>query len=408
MLCYKSRDYLLFMQHIDQIVSLIKDKLQGTLSPEKELMLEKILLDHPRLKEIFQEFDSSERILHAVSEYQQFLHVHAQEREEVLLHDLLIKVKQQGHDQGADTFRYPIKRRRYLYLAASCFMIFLLAGYLILEPQRKSQYLHHKMIADFDPGKKRALLSMDNGEKIVLSDAHEGISLMGALSYTDGTVLADEREIAAKVMTLRVPRGGEYQVVLSDGTHVWLNADSKLIYPQSFAKNQREVTLVGEAYFEVSSDKNRPFIVHTEDQKVEVLGTHFNITAYPEEAVSLVSLVEGKVRVSHENQPAHLLIPGQQAAFRDGQIQVYPVHMEEFTAWKKGEFIFNNEPLSTVIQKLARWYDVELILDEKLENMKIWGSIGRNSRFSHVLRLIKMTDEDIHYKIEGRRVTFMK
>ncbi|MEN5194325.1 FecR family protein [Sphingobacterium faecium] len=395
------------MQHIDQIVSLIKDKVQGTLSPEKERVLEKMLLDHPRLQEILQEFDSTEKILKAVSNYQQVVRAHSQQREKFLLDNLLNKVRQQ-RDHSPDTSIYPIKRRHYLYLAASCFLMFLLAGYLIFEQQKTTKYLHHTMISDFKPGTKRAMLSMDDGQNLVLSDAYDGISMMDALTYSDGTVIADEQEIAAKVMTLSVPRGGEYQIVLSDGTKVWLNADSKLIYPKSFAKNQREVTLTGEAYFEVSSDKSRPFIVHTKDQTVEVLGTHFNITAYQDEAVSLVSLVEGKVKVFHQNQPAQILIPGQQAAFKDGQIQVYPVNMEEFTAWKNGEFIFNNEPLSTVIQKLARWYDVELVVDKKLENMKIWGSIARNSRFSHVLRLIKMTDEDIHYKIEGRRVTFMK
>jgi hypothetical protein len=395
------------MQQIDQIVSLIKDKVQGTLSPEKERVLEKMLLDHPRLQKILHEFDSTEKILNAVSDYQQVLHVHTQEREEVLLDDLLIKLRQQRNAPPVTSI-YPIKRRRYLYIAASCFLMFLLAGYLILEQQKPIKYLHHTVISDFKPGKKRALLSMDDGKRLVLSDAHDGISMMDALKYTDGTVIADEQEIATKLMTLSVPRGGEYQVVLSDGTKVWLNADSKLSYPQSFAKNQREVTLTGEAYFEVKSDKKRPFIVRTKDQTVEVLGTHFNIAAYQDEAVSLVSLAEGKIQVSHENQPAHILIPGQQAAFKDGQINVYPVNIEEFTAWKDGEFIFNNEPLSTVMQKLARWYDVELVLDKKLENMKIWGSIARNSRFSHVLRLIKMTDEDINYKIEGRRVTFMK
>lgn len=395
------------MQQIDQIVSLIKDKVHGTLSPEKERVLEKMLLNHPRLKEILQEFDSEEKILSAVADYQQILHVHTQQREEVLLNDLLIKIRKQGHD-SSDTLIFPIRKRRYLYVVASCFLIFLLAGYLILEQQKPIKYLHHTVISDFNPGKKRALLSMNDGKRLVLSDAHDGISMMDALKYTDGTVIADENVIATKLMTLSVPRGGEYQVVLSDGTKVWLNADSKLSYPQSFAKNQREVTLTGEAYFEVKSDKKRPFIVHTRDQTVEVLGTHFNIEAYQDEAFSLVSLAEGKIQVSHKNQPVHILIPGQQAAFKDGQINVYPVNISEFIAWKNGEFIFNNEPLSSVMQKLARWYDVELVLDKKLENMKIWGSITRNSRFSHVLRLIKMTDEDIDYKIEGRRVTFMK
>ncbi|WP_051960141.1 FecR family protein [Sphingobacterium sp. ML3W] len=395
------------MQQIDQIVSLLKEKVQGTLSLENETVLEKMLLDHPRLQEIVQEFDSTEKMLNAVSDYQQVLNVHTHEREEVLLDDILIKVRQQRHDSAVPPI-YTVMRRRYLYIAASCFLMFLLAGYLILEQQKPTKYLPHTKISDFNPGKKRAFLEMDDGKKLVLSDAHDGISIMEALQYSDGTVIADEQEMAAKLMTLTVPRGGEYQVVLSDGTKVWLNADSKLSYPKSFEKDQREVTLIGEAYFEVSSDKNRPFIVHTKDQTVEVLGTHFNIAAYLDESVSLVSLVEGKIRVSHENQPPHIVMPGQQAAFMDGQIQVYPVNVAEFTAWKNGEFIFNNEPLATVMQKLARWYDVELVLENKLENMKIWGSIARSSRFSHVLQLIKMTDEDIHYKIEGRRVTFMK
>lgn len=213
---------------------------------------------------------------------------------------------------------------------------------------------------------------MNDTERIDLATAltieEEGITVKNIerkeLSYLENI----QESIAPVIHKLVTPKGSEYKLSLSDGTRVWLNTDSELSYPSSFDTVSRVVTLRGEAYFEVAKS-SVPFIVRTERMDVRVLGTSFNVMSYSEEPEVQVTLEEGRVQV--DAQDAHrILTPGQQAVFAkaDSLLQVRNVNTEIYTGWRKGEFVFDNETFASVARKLSRWYDVEIVIDKRLEN----------------------------------------
>nr|WP_121270883.1 FecR domain-containing protein [Pedobacter schmidteae] len=285
---------------------------------------------------------------------------------------------------------------------------------------------------DIAPGKNTATLTLPNGKTIVLSDDKVGL-IIGAsnLTYNDGTELlssllagttreAHEREIEAsnispnyQTLTATTPRGGTYQLTLSDGTNVWLNADSKISFPSKFVGSQRKVMLLnGEAYFEVAKDKKHPFIVLTDDQELEVLGTHFNISAYGEENITKTTLLEGSVQVSllKKEKPLALknaavkLVPGQQAILSNHKIEVAFVNTGLAIDWKNGDFVFRDEGLESVMRKVARWYNVEIIYKiDYPQNVKLGGFISRSKDLSAVLRLIEATGK-VHFDIKGKSI----
>ncbi len=276
---------------------------------------------------------------------------------------------------------------------------------------------------DIAPGGNKAILTLANGEKISLTDAQNGIlasqpgvqitkTSAGQLIYTISDRKAENS--TAEYNTIETPKGGQYQVSLPDGTKVWLNAASSLKYPSTFEKSvTRKVELNGEAYFEVAKDKAHPFIVESKDQQVEVLGTHFNINSYSDEKVVKTTLLEGSVRVSlHAAQPVKLaakfvmLLPNQQASVTGGSdINVNEVNAENAIAWKNGLFMFNDEPLGEVMQKISRWYGVEVnINDPALYQKTVYGTISRYSNVSKVLNMLEKTGE-MQFEIAGNSIT---
>lgn len=205
--------------------------------------------------------------------------------------------------------------------------------------------------------------------------------------------------------TVSTPNGGQYKLHLSDGTKIWLNAASEIKFPIAFVGDKRIVELKGEAYFEVAEDKKRPFIVRTQKEAIRVLGTHFNVNAYDGEPRSVVSLLSGRVTVTgiHSQSPT-VLSPGQQAVNGPNSISVEPFDIEESIAWKNGEFVFNNERLDQVMLRVGRWYDVQVYVDPEIAKILIWGSISKSAQIEKVLKLIQMTNDNIAYRIAGRRV----
>lgn len=209
--------------------------------------------------------------------------------------------------------------------------------------------------------------------------------------------------------TISTPAGGQWQVTLSDGTRVWLNSASKLTFPASFAKlENRIVTLKGEGYFEVAKDPAHPFIVITGNQRVEVLGTHFNINGYADEPSIKTTLIQGRVRVTllGNNKPV-MLRPGDQSTVTVKAMHVKQVDTDEAIAWKDGYFQFNNEPIPSVMRKIARWYDIDFKTDSNISNDGITGRLSRNRNISQVMKALEAT-KTVHFKLEGRRITVMK
>ncbi|WP_316823085.1 FecR family protein [Pedobacter gandavensis] len=257
-----------------------------------------------------------------------------------------------------------------------------------------------------DPGKNKAILRLKNGNVVQLSETKTGLVVGDSmLTYNDGTVVAEPVNAdlnKAEEMTAITPRGGTYQFVLVDGTKVWLNADSRLSFLSDLGKSgsrERKVELLGEAYFEVAKDKRHPFIVESKGQRVEVLGTHFNINSYEDESSTRTTLLEGSVKINQA-----ILKPGEQAVLTGKQLKVSMADTETAMAWKNGDFIFNGEDFKSTMRKIARWYDVDIVYGPDLkENIELGGWVSRKSNLSEVLGRIESAG-NVHFKVEGRRV----
>lgn len=280
--------------------------------------------------------------------------------------------------------------------------------------KQQSLVVHQDSIT---PGKSGATLTLGNGRKIQLSDAAVGelaTEYGTRISKTaDGRLLYDEESAgksSAAQNTLSTAKGEMYMMTLPDGTKVWLNAASSITFSPAFnLPGLREVSLTGEAYFEVAKDKKRPFIVTTARQKVTVLGTHFNISSYADEKEVKTTLMEGAVKVSNlQSGIALVLKPDQQAVVNGGNIHIHQVDVNEILAWKNGDFVFGSESFEASMHKIERWYDVEFVYKESdLGNIRLEGWISRSSRLSDVLRKIELAG-NIKFEIKGRRILLIK
>lgn len=274
---------------------------------------------------------------------------------------------------------------------------------------------------DIAPGRNTATLTLPNGKTINLSSAKTGVILgVTKLTYNDGTVVdpSSQRDLTKQsleqTLTAATPRGGQYQFVLPDGTQVWLNAASKISFPAQFSGTTRKIFLNGEAYFEVAKNKAKPFIVESKGQEVTVLGTHFNINAYTDENSTKTTLLEGSVKVASlsggSSLPGHpsneqILTPNQQAINTGNTIKVSIVDPEEAIAWKNGLFMFDAEMLSSIMKRVSRWYNIQVVYqDPELGSQVFSGSVSRFDNISSLLRKLENT-APVKFKIEGERVT---
>lgn len=262
---------------------------------------------------------------------------------------------------------------------------------------------------DLAPGKNKASLTLANGRVVPLSDAKMGVVMNDeSVMYNDGSSLLNDVSANA-ALTLTTPRGGTYQVTLSDGTKVWLNAASCLTY-NTFSKAKgkfRMVRLSGEAYFEVAKDKEHPFLVNTDNQTIEVLGTHFNVNSYATEKESKTSLLEGSVAVSLSGKRYHLK-PGEQAVVSSNKIEIKAFDTEMAVAWKNGMFMFNGQDLESIMGQVGRWYDVTVEYQHmELKKQTFDGSISRFQNISELLEVLESTGS-VHFKLEGRRLLVTK
>ncbi|TCD02547.1 FecR family protein [Pedobacter psychroterrae] len=257
-------------------------------------------------------------------------------------------------------------------------------------------------VNDIAPGKNTATLTLANGKVLHLDTNRTSVTVTDSVQVTT-------------MLTASTPRGGTYQVVLPDGTQVWLNADSKISFPSQFTGSERKILLEGEAYFEVAKNKKMPFIVESGGQLVEVLGTHFNIKAYQDEGSIKTTLLEGSVKVSRQPTPggkigkgfSEVLKPNQQAIMTGNKLDVIIANIEQTIAWKNGMIVFQKQSLQDIMRGVSRWYDVEVVYGPGLENILLTGSISRFKDISSILQVLELTGK-VHFKVEGRRVTVMK
>lgn len=253
-------------------------------------------------------------------------------------------------------------------------------------------------VPDFEPGNRnKAILILADNSSIVLDSTGAGVlSTQGNARITksnDGQIIYNNAGASSETLynTLKIPNGGEYQLVLSDGSRVWLNSASTLRFPVQFSGDTREVELSGEAYFEIAKNKAKPFKVHFNNSEVEVLGTHFNVNAYDNETRQAVTLLEGSVRVSKAPNAA-IIKPGQQATIDPtNRIGVQQVNAEDAIAWKNGYFMFVDEDIKSIMRKLARWYDFTPEYQGNVEGEHFAAMISRYRNISDVLKMFEST-----------------
>ncbi|NLU95247.1 FecR family protein [Chitinophaga sp. Ak27] len=302
--------------------------------------------------------------------------------------------------------------RRYA-VAATVALLVAAAGAIALwhryKTLPKKDIAVHMPLREIAPAQKKALLTLADGSTIALDDAANGAlsqqgsarvvkSSPGQLSYqADGS--------AGEVVynTLSVPRGGQYQVTLPDGSKVWLNSASSLRYPTAFKGTNRKVLLTGQAYFEIAPNAIQPFQVQTSDMEVQVLGTRFDVMAYADEPTVNATLLDGKIKV-HDK----ILQPGQQAVWSPtaGQLRISTADVHKIMAWKNGLFVFNNMDLPTILREVARWYDVEIVYHTVPGKELYGGGISRNLNLSAVLHVLEENGNN-HFKINGKQVVVL-
>ncbi|WP_181163805.1 FecR domain-containing protein [Pontibacter mangrovi] len=257
------------------------------------------------------------------------------------------------------------------------------------------------------PGGDKAKLMVSDGAVFVLEDMANGTVREEngmKVSKQDGMIrfeLAGQEQGQVLYNTISTPVGGQYQVVLPDGSKVWLNSASTLRFPSAFVGSERTVALTGEGYFEVAKNKAQPFKVQVNAATVEVLGTHFNIMAYVNEQRITTTLLEGSVKVGNGSK-SKLMVPGQQAVIGE-DIALQEVDVEEAVAWKNGLFYFNNEDIATVMRQLERWYDVEVAYSGKMTSKHFSGIISRDTELDKVLEMLALTGS-VRFETEGRKV----
>jgi ferric-dicitrate binding protein FerR (iron transport regulator) len=309
--------------------------------------------------------------------------------------------------KSAKLFR--VKR---IAIAASIILCFSVGLYFIAG--RNTLPLTAKTeLKDILPGGHKAMLTLADGTVVNLDDAKNGqiASQNGIIirKAKNGQLEYIIKEIPNASVTgsntISTPRGGQYQVSLPDGTKVWLNAATTLKYPYAFAKNERVVELNGEAYFEVSKDHTRPFRVKTDAQTVEVLGTHFNINAYNDEAAVKTTLLEGAVKVSNAAGSVNLH-PGEQSRLNTGTAKLIvdqQIDLDKEMAWKNNIFSFDNDDLQTIMRQISRWYDVDVVYEGKITPEKYVGEIPRNSNLAEVFKILELNH--IHIDAKGKVLT---
>ncbi|WP_336835409.1 FecR family protein [Sphingobacterium siyangense] len=288
---------------------------------------------------------------------------------------------------------------RYIAIVASILLI----GFSILQFWPKSEILATTaQLASIPPGKERAIIILGNGKRIDL----EHLSLNQSIQTGDVIIKKDGKgqisyhdvktgQISIQKNSMYTPKGATYDLTLSDGTLVTLNADSKISYPTSFDNGDREVELQGEAYFHVQKTANKSkFIVKTRGQKIEVLGTRFNVNAYPETDRTQTTLEEGSVVVSAQDVPQSNLYlkPNEQATLQHGTLNSRHIDLDEVLSWKKGQFYFNGNNTEEVMQQIARWYNIDITYKRSKSKEQYTGTIPRNLSLNKLIELLNFAD----------------
>lgn len=317
--------------------------------------------------------------------------------------EILQAILQSGSAETALVKRLP--QRKWYRIAAAVVLILGATTWLLVNRSRDTtRQTTVQQIPDIAPGKDGALLTLSDGSTVLMDSIQNGIvsNEGGAtVSVVNGSLQYQGAGAETVYNSMSTPKGRQYQFSLPDGSKVWLNAASSIRYPVAFNDKERKVEVSGEVYFEVTHRPRQPFIVSVDQRaQVEVLGTHFNVKAYRNEAGITTTLIEGSVRVSNKETASKVLTPGQQAAI--GQtIIVSNANIEGVTAWKNGSFYFTQMDFTEVMRQIERWYDVEVVYEAGVPDVQLFGGVKRNLSLDGIIRGLK--DMGINLRLEQER-----
>ena len=313
-----------------------------------------------------------------------------------------------------------LRKMSWVHWAAAAVVALLLgSGYYYFtrnnEPQKKLVLQPEKTNDIAPPNTVNAVLTLSNGQKIVLDSTNNGVVAMqgtvNVVKLANGEIAYKGNSENIEYNTLSNPRGSKViSLILADGSKIWLNAGSTLKYPTAFDGNERKVEVTGEAYFEVAHVSSlggrpgtaMPFIVTKGETSVRVLGTHFNVSAYDDEKSLDVTLLEGSVKVSNGDENV-LIAPGQQAALQDSRLTIHNnVDIEEVMAWKNGLFSYKGADVETIMRQVSRWYNVNVVFEEPVTE-KFYAQVSRNTNVSKLLKMLEAT-RAVHFSINGKTI----
>lgn len=307
------------------------------------------------------------------------------------------------------SYRYSIKR--IVKYAATIMLPLLIIGGAFYVSTSKSVDKIVQTAKPIKPGKKQAILTLASGESLSL-EKRKGSLIVNkkgdTIAQNKGNGLVYEKKRFVKNLEFNkvlVPRGGEYQLTLSDGTKVWLNSETELKYPVAFKGKERRIFLKGEAFFKVSHNKDKPFIVVSDRQNVKVYGTSFNVKDYKDEEFVQTTLEEGSVKVfDNKSERSSFIRPGEQAVLSKNKLNVVKVNVNQYTSWKEGEFIFEHEKLEDIMKKISRWYDVEIFyLNNNVKDYHFTAWFKKDRGIDYVVKQLRATNR-LDVRIKNRTI----
>lgn len=385
-------------------------------------------MDHKRLTELIDKVRegtaNEEEALALEDFYEQFERKpgyidHLDTPQKIAYKELLYDRIQSGiqYTQQSKKIQKPKEKILHFTIAASILFVLGIGAYIYMTTPAAVQ--QPEIVAstplEMEMDKNKPILTLASGKKISLDDAAVGVlSSDGNVivrKMDDGSIAYDSKHSKPDHLEynlIEIPRGQTYRLILPDGTNVWLNALSSLRYSSAFSGEERSVELTGEAYFEVAHDQQRPFVVKTADQTIEVLGTHFNVSNYSDDKSTKTTLIEGRVRVLHQDH-AVVLKPGQQASTTSGNtaINVAVVDPENVLAWRKGVILFENAGIKYIMRQLARKYNMEVEYVGEITDQKFGGAFQESVSLKELLNYLESYG-DVRFVIQGRRVIVMK
>ena len=394
------------LKNLYKISELIIKEMNGLLSGNEKDMLHKWLKNNPDSIELYKKLQDKQFLSHRIESYSNYNSIKAWQNVEHRISEKVITKR--------------LKPAEYLKIAAAILIPLLIASSIFIykKTSYNNKITEASFIQDIKPGCKKAELTLSTGKKIVLNSNQSKIKIKDEagtkiintnifLLYS----LDESKDKNQKVVynSIKTPKGGEYSIKLSDGTKVWLNAATTLIYPVAFRDSIRNVSLEGEAYFEVAENKEKPFVVTTENIDIIVLGTSFNISSYNDDDMFATTLVEGKVKINTNNNKYNLK-PGQHFSLikSSSETNIKEVNTELYTTWKDGNFIFENETLESILKQFSRWYNFTSYF--KYEELKLYEFSGNLSRYKSPQKLFDMIEQisDVRFEIIGNELRISK